>query len=60
MQRFPDDYNGIIAGVPANNRVYLHTYFLWNYVHLHPKNGTALFFDQQITAIANCAVDFFS
>ena len=60
MQRFPDDYNGIIAGVPANNRVYLHTYFLWNYVHLHPKNGTALFFDQQITAKANCAVDFFS
>lgn len=28
-QRYPEDYNGIIAGVPANNRTLLHTYFLW-------------------------------
>lgn len=29
-QRYPSDYNGIIAGVPANNRTLLHTGFLWN------------------------------
>jgi len=29
-QRFPADYNGIIAGAPANNRTHIHTGFLWN------------------------------
>ena len=31
-QRFPEDYNGIIAGAPANNRTHLHAGFLWNYI----------------------------
>lgn len=30
-QRYPGDYNGIIAGAPANNRTHLHTGFLLNY-----------------------------
>jgi len=30
-QRYPDDYNGILAGAPANNRTHLHAMFLWNY-----------------------------
>jgi feruloyl esterase len=29
-QRFPGDYNGIIAGAPANNRTHIHTGFVWN------------------------------
>lgn len=29
-QRFPDDYNGIVAGAPANNRTHLHTMFVSN------------------------------
>ncbi len=29
-QRYPADYNGIIAGAPANNRTHIHTGFLWN------------------------------
>ena len=29
-QRYPEDYNGIVAGAPANNRTHLHTMFLSN------------------------------
>jgi feruloyl esterase len=29
-QRFPDDYDGILAGAPANNRTRLHMSFLWD------------------------------
>ena len=29
-QRYPNDYNGIIAGAPANNRTHLHASFIWN------------------------------
>jgi len=31
-QRYPDDYDGIIAGAPANNRTHLHTSFIWNLI----------------------------
>ncbi|WP_226632004.1 tannase/feruloyl esterase family alpha/beta hydrolase [Novosphingobium profundi] len=30
-QRYPADYDGILAGAPANNRTHLHAYFLWNF-----------------------------
>lgn len=30
-QRFPDDYDGIVAGAPANDRTNLHMAILWNY-----------------------------
>jgi feruloyl esterase len=29
-QRFPDDYDGIVAGAPAHNRTRLHMTFLWD------------------------------
>jgi feruloyl esterase len=31
-QRFPADYDGIIAGAPANNRTGVHISILWNYM----------------------------
>src|SRR5262245_53527397 len=30
-QRFPDDYDGIVAGAPGNNRTHLLTAFVWSY-----------------------------
>ena len=34
-QRYPEDYDGIVANVPAHCRTPLHAYFLWNDQILH-------------------------
>ena len=34
-QRYPEDFNGIIAGAPGNNRSHLNMAFLWNYLANH-------------------------
>jgi feruloyl esterase len=34
-QRFPQDYDGIVAGAPANNRTAVHISILWNYMATH-------------------------
>lgn len=31
VQRYPEDYDGVVAAVPAHCRTPLHAYFLWNY-----------------------------
>jgi feruloyl esterase len=40
-QRFPADYDGILAGAPGNNRVRLNVGFLWSWLALH-KSGEPL------------------
>lgn len=41
-QRYPKDYDGIIAGAPAGNRTHLHTDFLWNYQATHHERGALI------------------
>jgi feruloyl esterase len=36
-QRYPDDFDGIIAGAPGNNRTSLTLAFLWNYLANHRR-----------------------
>lgn len=38
-QRYPTDYDGILAGAPANNRTHLHAYFLWNFMAQQAAKG---------------------
>ena len=38
-QRFPEDYDGIVAGAPGNNRVRLNVGFLWSWLAAH-RDGT--------------------
>jgi feruloyl esterase len=55
-QRYPSDYNGIIAGAPANNRTHLHTGFLWNYAATKQVPGL-VFSKEQIELITNTVID---
>jgi feruloyl esterase len=34
-QRYPDDYDGILGGAPAHDRVALHVGILWSYMAVH-------------------------
>jgi feruloyl esterase len=54
-QRYPDDYNGIIAGAPANNRTHLHSWFLWNYQQTN-RNPEDLFTSEQIKQISDTLI----
>ena len=57
-QRFPEDYDGIIAVAPANNRTMLHTYFLWNHRWLR-KDGRGIFSSEEVKKISDCAALFY-
>ena len=39
-QRYPEDYDGIIAGAPANNRIGQTFGFLWSWMALHKDDGS--------------------
>jgi feruloyl esterase len=41
-QRYPDDYDGIIAGAPGNDRIRLILGFLWSWTALHDAKGEPL------------------
>ena len=32
MQRYPQDFDGVVAGAPGNNRVRLNAGFLWQFL----------------------------
>ena len=59
IQRFPEDYDGVISGVPSNNSLFLTTGFLWNYVHLTTREGGAVISTAEAEAINAVAVEFF-
>ncbi len=58
-QRFPEDYDGIIAGVPANNALNLLMKDLWLYVHLHTPDGHSLFVKEDVKRTSLIAAEFF-
>ena len=41
-QRFPDDYDGIVAGAPANNRIRQTFGFMWSWTATHDTDGTPM------------------
>ncbi|MNO25170.1 Tannase and feruloyl esterase [compost metagenome] len=55
-QRYPSDYNGIIAGAPANNRTHLHTGFLWNYLATNQMADSAILPKEKIDLLTNTVI----
>jgi feruloyl esterase len=58
-QRYPGDYNGIIAGAPANNRTHLHTGFLLNHKATNATTG-GLFSATDLSYITQTIVSAFA
>ena len=55
-QRYPADYDGIIAGDPGNNRIHLIFGFLWSWLATHDASGTATLPTAKLPALAKASV----
>lgn len=58
-QRFPDDFDGIVAGAPGSNRTRLNLGFLWQFKATHGEDGALLFAPAKLRlltrhALASC------
>ena len=59
-QRYPEDYDGILAGVPAHCRTRLHAYFLWNWQRTRRQDGSPLFSKEQLMGIRAACLDAYA
>ena len=55
-QRFPADYDGIVAGDPGNNRVHLNVGFLWAFAATHDANGNTILPTSKLPLINKAAL----
>lgn len=55
-QRYPEDYDGILACAPAYDRVHLHMAFLWDWQHLTAVGMEAISHEQE-RAIVRALLD---
>jgi feruloyl esterase len=55
-QRFPDDYDGIVAGAPANNRIRQTFGFMWSWTATHNADGSPILTPQDLTNVTQAAV----
>ena len=58
-ERYPDDYDGIVAGVPANHRTGLYAYFLNVKRQAFAADGTLVLTDGRLRTVAEAALDCF-
>jgi len=55
-QRFPADYDGIVAGDPAYDRVHQTAAYLWSWRATHDDNGASLISQPQLQLVTKSAV----
>ena len=58
-QRYPEDYDGIVAFCPANNRVKLHQAFIWDW-QIMCRDPECAFSPEQIKAVQRRVIDLFA
>src|SRR6516162_5975762 len=56
-QRFPEDYDGIVAGDPANNRIRQTFGFLYSWIATHSKDGAPILSQAKLALLSKSAVD---
>ena len=56
-QRFPEDYDGIVAGDPANNRIRQTFGFLYAWMATHMQDGTPILPQSKLALLTKSAVD---
>jgi feruloyl esterase len=56
-QRFPDDYDGIVAGDPANNRIRQTFGFLYSWIVTHGRDGTPLLPAAKLSLLTRASVE---
>lgn len=55
-QRFPEDYDGIVAGAPGNNRTHLHTSFIWTNKAFNPEFGGTAISQKKMALLAKLTI----
>lgn len=58
-QKFPEDYDGILAGVPSNSTICMLAYFLFLHMTFHDVSGKAQFTKEEVYQISLLAAKFF-
>jgi len=56
VQRFPADYDGVVAGDPGHNRVRLILGFLWSWTATHTEDGRPVLTAAKLSTIADAVV----
>jgi len=56
-QRYPDDYDGIIAGDPANNRIRQTFAFLHSWIATHDKEGRPIIPQAKLQLMTKAAIE---
>ena len=60
VQRYPEDYDGVISEVPCHFRCAMQFYGVWLYQHSHTANGGQLFWDENFEAIKEATLEAFA
>ena len=56
-QRYPDDYDGIVAGAPASNRIRQTFGFVWSWRALHREDGSPILPMAKLALVTKAVVE---